>query len=119
MKTALKEHRELGADQRKLSRKYNIPRATTQSRVKGDPQKVGRKGVLSFEEEINLRSCNSELSKLGFAMTLSEIAESLKNYVAVNKYERKKKTFKRGRRIGYPGPDWSSSFLKQHHSRRQ
>ena len=114
MKAALNEHRELGTDQRELSHKYNIPRTTIQSRLKGDLQKVGRKGVFSVDEEIDLRSCISELAELGFAMTLSDIAELVENYVAVNNHQRGKKIFKRGGRIGYPGPDWLSSFLKRY-----
>ena len=114
MKAVLNEYKELGIDQRKLSQKYRIPKSTLLSQLKGDPQKVGRKSILIVEEEIGSRSCISELSNLAFAMDFSDIAELVENYVAVNKYKRGKKTFKRGRRIEYSGPDWLSSFPKRH-----
>lgn len=70
-----------------------------QIRLKVYLQKVRREGVLRVEEEINLTSCISKLSKLGFAMTLSDTEKLLGNHVAVNKYQRGKKIFKHEGRI--------------------
>ena len=71
-----------------------------------------RKSVFEQHEMEELKGCIVDLADLGFAPTISDIREIVRDYVEENSHARAKSVFKYKGVNGCPGPDWVSSFMK-------
>lgn len=92
------------------SKKYNIPRATLQDKVKGRTQmekKSGPETILTREEESLLVQWLFEISKCGFPATKNQMLDSVQLLL---KELGRTNTFTDGR----PGRKWYELFLKRH-----
>ena len=77
-----------GISIRKLEKKYGVPKSTLIRHIKnGDKRKVGRKNVISVEEESELKDCIVKLADLGCPLTLKGTGELIESLVNINNAE--------------------------------
>lgn len=96
--------------------KFEIPRSTLISRIKGWNQRPavgglaphkGRKPEISPEDEKILVECISALNKWGFGLSKSEVLDLIQEYVTRNEIQTR---FKNNR----PGDDWWIGFKNRY-----
>ena len=73
----------------------------------------GRKAVFSHQEANELKNCITDMAAIGFAPTISDIREIVRDYVLANDHGRAKKVFDYKGVKGCPGPNWVSNFIRK------
>lgn len=95
----------------KASKDYGIPYITLYSRLKGlrgvKSCSQGRPTVITLQEESKLAAHLRTLEKWGFALSQSELAEKVREYVMLNNIPNPFRNNK-------PGTDWLILFKKRH-----
>ena len=93
---------------REAGRKYGIPRATLNRKLKGQNNLHGYRTALSKEEEIQICEYIALMAEWGFPMLKAELRHFVKGYI-----ERKGITVSAFVK-NLPGNDWAEGFLKRH-----
>ncbi|XP_063054501.1 potassium voltage-gated channel subfamily V member 1 [Engraulis encrasicolus] len=120
MKGAIEEYRRVIGDGgvpslRLLARTWNVPKSTLQRRVKGDGHSdhtIGRKPVLSVEDEGELADIVATLGKRGFPLRMADVQQLAYQFAA----QKGIKGFSTAQ--GRAGYKWFRGFLRRNQSLR-
>lgn len=73
----------------------------------------GCTSVFTENETEELKHCIADLAELGFAPTLMDIREIVRDYVELNNHEKGKQVLQFKGIKGCPGQDWMRLFLQR------
>lgn len=101
-----------GCSQRVVEQRTGIPRRTLRNHSKSGITKreIGRRPVLTIEQENSLEQRIIRLAKIGLPLTPKALRRSVYSFIKENKIELAQK--KKNKQI--VGKDWYSAFLKRH-----